>query len=186
MLLIPLTPSPKSCRRVRAQINSPLGLYLLTNGINFAISEEMAEEKRLDWIATFELWDRKKTGNLPLSDITVLIKCLGGNPTAKELSKISDQYGASNVNMDQFISIMAWIDAEEQLKSDVLKAFKSLDVDENGFIHKDDLKKKLMSLGKRPFTETEFDSFIGDITPTQEGEIDLILLTRTIMAKAIN
>jgi len=146
----------------------------------------MAEDKRLDWIATFDLWDRKKNGCMPLSDIIILIKCLGCNPTAKELSKIYDQYGASQVNLQQFLSIMTWIETEEQLKAEVLSAFNTLDYDENGFIHKDDLKKTLMTVGRKPFSEVEFASFLSDTATTPQGEIDLVLLTRTIMAKAIN
>ena len=145
-----------------------------------------SDSKRLDWIATFELWDRKKIGSLPLSDIVILIKCLGGNPSTKEVSKIFDEYKSSPVTLEQFLTIMTWIESEEQLRSDLVEAFRSLDVDENGFIHKDILKKHLTCKGKRPFSDEEFNLFIGDITVTTEGEIDLVLLSRTLMAKIVN
>ena len=145
----------------------------------------MQEDKRLDWIATFELWDRQKRGCLPLSDIILLVKCMGCNPTIKEINKIYDQHGKSLINLEQFLTIMSRIDNEEQLKSDVLDAFRCLDYDENGFIPQVALKKKLTSLGRRPFSDKEYESLIQDTPPTNHGEIDLILLSRTIMAKAI-
>ena len=145
----------------------------------------MQEDKRLDWIATFGLWDRQKKGCLPLSDIIILIKCMGCNPTIKEIELITQQHGKSLINLDQFLTIMSRIDNEEQLKSDLQEAFRCLDYDENGFIPQVSLKKKLMSLGRKPFTEKEYESFIQDTPPTNQGEIDLVILSRTIMAKAI-
>ena len=146
----------------------------------------MVVEKRLEWIATFELWDRQKNGALPLEDVIILIKCLGCVPTVKELTSISRQYGNGPIPLEQFLVIMAKIEAEEQLKSDVQHAFKVLDCDENGFMNQQVLKNKLTTLGRKPFTEKEYETFIADTPATKQGEIDLILLSRTIMAKTIN
>jgi Ca2+-binding EF-hand superfamily protein len=143
------------------------------------------DEKRLDWIETFELWDRKKTGLLPLRDVVILIKCLGCVPTVKEISNLHDEFSSNPVNLDQFLRIMAKIYSEEQLKEDLAQAFRCLDNDENGFIPEKTLKKTLTTLGKKPFSDKEFESLISDTPPTNEGDIDIILLRRTITAKAL-
>ncbi|GAA0171496.1 hypothetical protein Leryth_008389 [Lithospermum erythrorhizon] len=129
-------------------------------------SEQIASMKE-----AFSLFDTDSDGKISPSDLGILMRSLGGNPTQSQLkSIISDEKLTTPFDFTRFQDLMAKHLKLEPFDQKLRDAFKVLDKDGNGFVVVSDLRHILTSIGEK-LEPAEFDEWIREVDANQDGKI---------------
>eukprot|EP00055_Hartaetosiga_balthica_P017093 m.112042 g.112042 ORF g.112042 m.112042 type:complete len:136 (-) comp9244_c4_seq1:219-626(-) len=120
----------------------------------------MADEIKL----CFDLFDKSNSGTITAADAATALRTLGKAPSAEELEELLN--GASTVDLDTFQAMFGAAEAPNH--DDVLEAFATFDVSNNGYIHINELKHLMKTLG-----EGMSDEAIANMETACEPDEDL-------------
>ncbi|KAK6935248.1 EF-hand domain [Dillenia turbinata] len=127
----------------------------------------MGKDLSQDQIATmkeaFTLFDTDKDGRIAPSELGILMRSLGGNPTQSKLKEIVSSENLNNpFDFDRFLDFMSKHLRPEPFDRQLRDAFKVIDKGSTGFVSVSDLRHLLTSIGEK-LEPSEFDEWIREL-----------------------
>ncbi|KAJ3119164.1 hypothetical protein HK100_000450 [Physocladia obscura] len=124
-----------------------------------------------DYQEAFAFFDKEGTGKIPSTQLGLLLRSLGHNPTEAELSELAAGVSPS-FDYAQFAAIAAASRAKKaDSEADIKEAWKVFDKDANGFISAAELRHIMTNLGEK-LSDEEVDLIIREADVDGNGQID--------------
>ncbi|KAL0884848.1 hypothetical protein Bca101_008829 [Brassica carinata] len=119
----------------------------------------------------FTLFDTNGDGKIAPSELGILMRSLGGNPTQAQLKSITASESlTAPFDFDRFLDLMAKHLKTEPFDRQLRDAFKVLDKEGTGFVAVADLRHILTSIGEK-LEPNEFDEWIKEVDVGSDGKI---------------
>ncbi|EFJ14591.1 hypothetical protein SELMODRAFT_120223 [Selaginella moellendorffii] len=132
------------------------------------------EERNKEFKEAFSLFDKDGDGCITTSELAVVMRSLGQNPSEAELREMIDEVdvdGNGTIDFQEFLNLMARkmkdTDTEEELK----EAFKVFDKDRNGLISCAELRDVMINLGEK-LTDEEVEEMIREADMDGDGHVN--------------
>merc|ERR1711977_331308 len=104
---------------------------------------EFSEEDKAGFRKNFNLFDKKRTGSIPIADMGTVLRSLGQNPTEAELQALMEEVDkdkSGTIEFDEFVDLMSQTNkSQEQMNEEIKNAFLTFDADGSGMIQEADL-----------------------------------------------
>ena len=130
--------------------------------------EYMKEQQIQELQDIFDKLDKDKDGKILCKELSTAMQSLGQNPSNEGIHDFLAEMGLnenSKINFDYFIAFMTRNSVQDQIKDEVINAFRAFDKDGKGYISSVELKHIMMSIGDK-MTEEEVDEMV------KQAEID--------------
>lgn len=123
----------------------------------------------------FNYLDKSKAGTIDIKDLGTAFRCIGLNPTECEVSELQDESQNVNgkINLEELQRLANKCKANcVTNREEVLKFFKSLDRNSEGFVDTKELKIALCNAGE-PLQDKEVDLVYKDFGVSDDGKIKI-------------
>uniref|UniRef100_A0A0E0LQP3 EF-hand domain-containing protein n=1 Tax=Oryza punctata TaxID=4537 RepID=A0A0E0LQP3_ORYPU len=145
--------------------------------------KELSEEQVASMREAFSLFDTDGDGRIAPSELGVLMRSLGGNPTQAQLRDIAAQEKlTAPFDFPRFLDLMRAHLRPEPFDRPLRDAFRVLDKDASGTVSVADLRHVLTSIGEK-LEPHEFDEWIREVDVAPDGTIRYDDFIRRIVAK---
>ena len=136
-----------------------------------------------EWLETFRLFDRSKTGSMTVGESVTVMRALNFKPTLDELASFQEEfaYKSGKISENDFIVILRRLQSEDALSQQIFEWLTLMDLDGNGYLTAADLQLKLTTIGENPFSETEWSSLLESVPVTPEGEIEIKKIVKALL-----
>ncbi|BBN11889.1 calcium-binding protein CML [Marchantia polymorpha subsp. ruderalis] len=140
------------------------------------LSAEELHEKEL--AEAFRLIDMNGDGQISVSELGVILKCLGETPTDEDLKlmvQAVDADGDGQIDLQEFINLnkITSNDKGAETRSEELRAaFHVFDIDKNNQISADELHQVLKRLGEQSLTMEECCRMINSVDSDGDGFVN--------------
>merc|ERR1711981_1203000 len=114
---------------------------------------EFTDEEKKEFRKNFNLFDKKRTGSIPIADMGTVLRSLGQNPTEAELAALMEE---------------------------VKNAFLTFDADGSGFIDRQELVEALTTMGD-PVDEETINGMIAEADLDGDGKINYAEFTKIML-----
>lgn len=135
---------------------------------------DVPQEKLDEYKEAFDMFDKDHSGTISVDEIAKIMKNFG-NPLSKdeirEMIKDIDTSGDGELDFDEFVTLMQRQEVVEDDDDEVLRAFKSFDKDQNGYITNNEFRYILTKLGER-FTDQEVDTLFRECDLDDDGRLN--------------
>ncbi|KAK9147901.1 hypothetical protein Scep_006658 [Stephania cephalantha] len=119
----------------------------------------------------FNLFDTDGDGKIAASELGILMRSLGGNPTQAQLKDIVAQENlTAPFDFPRFLDLMRKHMKTEPFDRQLRDAFKVIDKESTGFVSVSDLRHILTSIGEK-LDPSEFDEWIREVDVGSDGRI---------------
>ncbi|KAI3971374.1 hypothetical protein MKX01_008218 [Papaver californicum] len=122
------------------------------------MGKDLSEDQVASMKEAFTLFDTDGDGKIAASELGILMRSLGGNPTQAQLKHIV------------FLDLMSKHMKPELFDHQLRDAFKVLDKDSTSFVAVSDLRHVLTSIGEK-LEAAEFDEWIREVDVGSDGRI---------------
>ena len=123
----------------------------------------------------FNYLDKTKQGTIDVKDLGTAFRCIGLNPTECEVQELQEESQNINgrISLDEFqrLSNKCRLNCVTN-RDEVLKFFKSLDRNSEGFIDTKELKIALCNAGE-PLQEKEVELVYKDFGVSEDGKLKI-------------
>ncbi|XP_037952083.1 calmodulin-alpha-like [Teleopsis dalmanni] len=122
----------------------------------------------------FNLFDKNEDGNIPITNLGLVMRSLGRNPTESELRDMITEIDIDKrgvVEFDDFLIMMERYMHNVSTENEIREAFRVFDPDGNGFLTVADLKDIMTTMGEQ-LSEEEVEEMIKDADVNNEGHIN--------------
>lgn len=138
-----------------------------------AAESEEEEEQISSMREAFALFDTDGDGRISPSDLGIVMRSLGSNPTELELRNIMEREKLNApFGFERFIDLMTKYmkppGGDCLFESELRDAFRVLDKDSSGFVSVSDLRHILTSIGEK-LDPDEFDEWIQEVDVGSDG-----------------
>ncbi|MBA0561902.1 hypothetical protein Goshw_016018 [Gossypium schwendimanii] len=131
----------------------------------------LTEDQKNAMKEAFTLFDTDSDGKIAPTELGVLMRSLGGNPTQAKLKEIVAQEKlTAPFDFSRFMGLMEKHLKTEPFEQKLRDAFKVLDKEATGFVLVSDLKHILTSVGEK-LEPTEFDDWIKGVDVSSDGKL---------------
>ncbi|KAJ6812782.1 putative calcium-binding protein CML7 [Iris pallida] len=135
------------------------------------MGKELSDEQVASMKEAFSLFDTDGDGRIAPSELGILMRSLGGNPTQAQLKEIvSSESLVSPFDFPRFLDLMRKHMRPEPFDRQLRDAFRVLDKDSTGFVAVADLRHVLTSIGEK-LEPQEFDEWIREVDVSADGTI---------------
>merc|ERR1711959_878972 len=145
---------------------------------------EFSEEDKAGFRKNFNLFDKKRTGSIPLSDMGTVLRSLGQNPTEAELQALMEEVDkdkSGTIEFDEFVDLMARTNkSKDQMEEEIKNAFLTFDADNSGFIDREELVNVLTTMGD-PVDEETINGMIAEADLDGDGKINYAEFTKIML-----
>merc|ERR1712023_155085 len=145
---------------------------------------EFTDEQKKEFRKNFNLFDKKRTGSIPLSDMGTVLRSLGQNPTEAELQALMEEVDkdkSGTIEFDEFVDLMARTNkSKEQMEEEIKNAFLTFDADNSGYITREELVETLTTMGD-PVDEETINGMIAEADLDGDGKIDYKEFTKIML-----
>merc|ERR1711908_144563 len=151
------------------------------------MSEPMSftDEQKKEFRKNFNLFDKKRTGSIPIADMGTVLRSLGQNPTEAELAALVEEVDkdkSGTIEFDEFVDLMARTNkTQEQMEEEIKNAFLTFDADGSGFITREELIETLTTMGD-PVDEETINGMIQEADVDGDGKINYEEFTKIMLA----
>merc|ERR1712093_549339 len=135
---------------------------------------EFTDEEKKEFRKNFNLFDKKRTGAIPIADMGTVLRSLGQNPTEAELAALCEEVDkdkSGTIEFEEFVDLMA-----EEIKN----AFLTFDADGSGFIDREELVNVLTTMGD-PVDEETINGMIAEADLDGDGKINYAEFTKIML-----
>merc|ERR1712138_9400 len=154
---------------------------------NMAAPMEFSDQDKADFRKNFNLFDKKRTGAIPIGDMGTVLRSLGQNPTEAELSALMEEVDkdkSGTIEFEEFVDLMARTNkTHEQMEEEIKNAFLTFDADGSGYITREELVETLTTMGD-PVDEETINGMIAEAD--LDGDGDQLCRVHEDYAGAIN
>ncbi|KAF6152544.1 hypothetical protein GIB67_012991 [Kingdonia uniflora] len=134
-------------------------------------TKDLSEDQVSSMKEAFTLFDTDNDGKIASTDLGILMRSLGGNPTQAQLKQIVTQEKLNSpFDFPRFLDLMSKHMKPEPFDRQLRDAFKVLDKDLTGFVMVSDLRHILTSIGEK-LDPAEFDEWIREVDVGKDGRI---------------
>merc|ERR1711981_788827 len=145
---------------------------------------EFSEEQKAAFRKNFNLFDKKRTGAIPIGDMGTVLRSLGQNPTEAELAALMEEVDkdkSGTIEFEEFIDLMARTNkTHEQMEEEIKNAFLTFDADGSGFITREELVETLTTMGD-PVDEETINGMIAEADLDGDGKINYAEFTKIML-----
>lgn len=135
------------------------------------MGKDLSDEQVSAMKEAFTLFDTDGDGKIAPSELGILMRSLGGNPTQAQLKAIvNEEKLTASFDFKRFLELMAKHMKTEPFDRQLRDAFKVLDKDNTGYVAVADLRHILTSIGEK-LEPAEFDEWIREIAVSSDGKI---------------
>jgi calcium-binding protein CML len=135
------------------------------------MGKDLSDDQVSSMKEAFTLFDTDGDGKIAPSELGILMRSLGGNPTQAQLKSIISQENlTAPFDFPRFLDLMAKHMKAEPFDRQLRDAFKVLDKDNTGFVSVADLRHILTSIGEK-LEVAEFDEWIREVDVGSDGRI---------------
>ncbi|XP_058104631.1 probable calcium-binding protein CML13 [Magnolia sinica] len=135
------------------------------------MGKELSDDQVASMKEAFSLFDTDGDGRIAPSELGILMRSLGGNPTQAQLKGIVAQENlTSPFDFPRFLDLMKKHLKPEPFDRQLRDAFKVLDKDSTGSVSVPDLRHVLTSIGEK-LEPSEFDEWIREVEVGPDGRI---------------
>ena len=149
------------------------------------MSEFLTKQQIEEFKQCFELFDKDGNGKIGLKELGTVLRCFGQNPTEAEIQDIInevDSDGNGTLDFEEFLALMCKKMADTDIDLELKNAFNIIDLDANGKINTNELKRLFESSGDK-VTDEEVEEMIREADLDGDGLIDLEEFKRVMMAR---
>ncbi|KAJ8321854.1 hypothetical protein KUTeg_000325, partial [Tegillarca granosa] len=129
----------------------------------------------LDIQKAFAFFDKDENGKISATEIGIVMKSLGQNPSEKELNDIVrevDKNGDGEIDFDEFFNMMLRKYQQKESGDEVIRrAFKVFDRDGDGQITMSELKSVLSHIGEK-ITDKDCEKLMKEADINGDGVIN--------------
>merc|ERR1711934_1334996 len=145
---------------------------------------EFSDQDKADFRKNFNLFDKKRTGAIPIGDMGTVLRSLGQNPTEAELVALMEEVDkdkSGTIEFEEFIDLMARTNkTHEQMEEEIKNAFLTFDADGSGFITREELVETLTTMGD-PVDEETINGMIAEADLDGDGKINYAEFTKIML-----
>ncbi|XP_068650481.1 probable calcium-binding protein CML13 [Aristolochia californica] len=135
------------------------------------MGKELTDDQVASMKEAFTLFDTDGDGRIAASELGILMRSLGGNPTQAQLKQIVAQENlTAPFDFPRFVELMKKHMKPEPFDRQLRDAFKVLDKDSSGYVSVDFLRHVMTSIGEK-LDPAEFDEWIREIDVGSDGRI---------------
>ena len=135
---------------------------------------ELSTEQQEEIREAFELFDNDGAGSVERRDLKVLLRALGFDPRREHVTRLLSQVGvgprAHRIHFKEFLSLMAHLINEKEIREEMVKAFNLFDVDSTGTITVQNLRHVADQLGEN-MTDAELQEMIKEADLDGDGVV---------------
>ncbi|KAL1223958.1 putative calcium-binding protein CML20 [Cardamine amara subsp. amara] len=140
-----------------------------------------ASKKRQEIKEAFDLFDTDGSGTIDAKELNVAMRALGFEMTEEQINQMIadvDKDGSRAIDFDEFVHMMTAKIGERDTKEELTKAFQIIDLDKNGKISADDIKRMAKDLSEN-FTDAEIREMVEEadrdhkIKTIDDGEVNM-------------
>ncbi|KAJ5070439.1 ef-hand protein [Anaeramoeba ignava] len=135
---------------------------------------ELTQEQKEKLQEVFDLFDYNLDGKIEFDQLGSLIRAAGQFPTDTEIQEIIENFkqNETEVDFDKFLELIQRFEgAKEQKEEELIKAFSTLDKENNGFVLASDLRYALTKLGT-PLPRDVVTQMIKEVGMDSDGKIN--------------
>merc|ERR1712216_797201 len=145
---------------------------------------EFSDQDKAGFRKNFNLFDKKRTGAIPIGDMGTVLRSLGQNPTEAELAALMEEVDkdkSGTIEFEEFIDLMARTNkTHEQMEEEIKNAFLTFDADGSGFITREELVETLTTMGD-PVDEETINGMIAEADLDGDGKINYAEFTKIML-----
>lgn len=137
-------------------------------------SVDLTEETIKEFREAFSLFDKDGDGSISVTELGIVMRNMGQNPTEAELKQMIaevDADGNGQIDFAEFVTLMARKMNNADKDAEIKEAFNVFDKDGSGKISSDELRHIMKSLGE-DLTDEEIQQMIREADTNGDGEID--------------
>ncbi|KAL4575928.1 hypothetical protein LXL04_012015 [Taraxacum kok-saghyz] len=135
------------------------------------MGKDLSDDQVSSMKEAFTLFDTDGDGKIAPSELGILMRSLGGNPTQAQLKTIiAEEKLTSPFDFKRFLELMSKHLKPEPFDRQLRDAFKVIDKDATGYVVVADLKHILTSIGEK-LEPAEFDEWIREVDVGSDGKI---------------
>ncbi|CAA0809559.1 40S ribosomal protein S13-2 [Striga hermonthica] len=135
------------------------------------MGKDLSDDQISSMKEAFTLFDTDGDGKIAPSELGILMRSLGGNPTQAQLkSIITEEKLSAPFDFQRFLDLMSKHLKPEPFDRQLRDAFKVLDKDGTGYVVVSDLRHILTSIGEK-LEPAEFDEWIREVDVGSDGKI---------------
>merc|ERR1712205_289685 len=145
---------------------------------------EFTDEEKKEVRKNFNLFDKKRTGAIPIADMGTVLRSLGQNPTEAELQALMEEVDkdkSGTIEFDEFVDLMARTNkSKDQMEEEIKNAFLTFDADNSGYITREELVETLTTMGD-PVDEETINGMIQEADVDGDGKINYEEFTKIML-----
>ncbi|KAL6177141.1 hypothetical protein ACLB2K_048667 [Fragaria x ananassa] len=135
------------------------------------MGKDLSDDQVSSMKEAFTLFDTDNDGKIAPSELGILMRSLGGNPTQAQLKSIvAEEKLTAPFDFNRFLELMSKHMKPEPFDRQLRDAFKVLDKDATGFVSVSELRHILTSIGEK-LEPSEFDEWIREVDVGKDGKI---------------
>ncbi|XP_024026486.1 probable calcium-binding protein CML13, partial [Morus notabilis] len=139
-------------------------------GLHRAVGKDQSDNQVSSMKEAFTLFDTDGDGRIVPSELGILMRSLGGNPTQAQLkSIIAEENLLASFDFPRFLDLMAKHTKPEPFDRQLHDAFKVLDKDATGFVFVAELRHILTRIGEK-LEPAEFNEWIREVDVNYDGK----------------
>ena len=144
---------------------------------------DLTPEQIEEFKETFYLFDKDGDGTITATELDIVMRTLGQNPTEAELKHMIDEVdgdGSGCIEIDEFLELMDKKMKEQDTEEEIIEAFKAFDRDGDGYINENDLKDFLKTFGET-ISDNEIQKMIQVADSSRDGKVNYQNFVRMMM-----
>ncbi|XP_041364814.1 calmodulin-A-like [Gigantopelta aegis] len=134
----------------------------------------LTEEQIAEFKEAFSLFDKDGDGTITTSELGIVMRSLGQNPTDAELQDMINEVdtdGNGTIEFEEFLHMMSRKMPETDNDEELREAFRVFDKDGNGYISAAELRHVMQNLGEK-LTDEEVKEMIREADLDGDGMVN--------------
>ncbi|CAH8538322.1 unnamed protein product [Heterobilharzia americana] len=149
---------------------------------------KLTEETIVEYKAQFDTLDQNNTGKISVPDVSLLMRRVGLMPSNIEIeeliTEVDKEKTALNegITFNQFCEIASRKYNDIYTESDIIEAFRTFDVENNGFLSASELRRALCTMGEN-LTDEEMEAMLDLAKVDSDGNVHYEEFVRSIFSE---